>query len=296
MTFWAKFLTVVILVLAIAFAAISAILFTKRSDYRKAYVETAQKLTNTEAALAKEKRDRAEERQTLTANLGAEKTRADNLQSALTNRDRELKSAQAELDNLRDTIKTIRSQLVYLQTREKEHNKEIDQYKARNNDLEKQVGNLTTKLHNTEKEAARLAKANEDLTNALQSTREELHLANQERQRVEKTLNDLALVYPGVSDYIKGMPTRPLRRITGKVLQVDPENQNVIINVGREAGVKEQFRFIIHRGTQYVGRMVIFHLEGKDLAAGKIEYLKTDADGNPLQVRVGDDVVSGLGL
>jgi len=279
MTFWAKFLTVVILVLAIAFAAISAILFTKRSDYRKAYVETAQKLTTTEAALAKEKRDRAEERQTLTANLGAEKTRADNLQSALTNRERELKSAQAELDNLRDTIKTIR-----------------DQYKARNNDLEKQVGNLTTKLHNTEKEAARLAKVNEDLTNALQSTREELHLANQERQRVEKTLNDLALVYPGVSDYIKGMPTRPLRRITGKVLQVDPENQNVIISVGREAGVKEQFRFIIHRGTQYVGRMVIFHLEGKDLAAGKIEYLKTDADGNPLQVRVGDDVVSGLGL
>lgn len=296
MTFWAKFLAGLVLVLSIVFAAMSAVLFAKRDRFREAYDVAMAELQQTRDAKTQMEQQLTRERDTYRKNYEDTANELKRVEGNLKNTETQLQAAQNRNQTLNETVLQLNGLIAYYKTDQEKHKERLDARDARIEELTKQNTDLTARLHESEKQAAALSKDKQDLTDSLQTAREDLHTMTQEFQRVNKTLNDLALVYPGVADYIKGAPTRPLKQISGKVLAVDPKNNNVIINVGRKAGAKEQFEFTIHRAGEYVGSMRVFLLEGDDLAAGKIEYLKTDAQGKPMEVQVGDDVVSGIGL
>ena len=296
MTFWAKFLTVVILVLAIMFAAISATLFAKRDEFRKANDNLTKQMNDAQANAEKQLRKAGEAVQKLDAEYQRMKVKMENAQATSAVLDRQLNQELDKNKSYRAVVETLNTKLGYLEAERKTYDEKEAALKMRRDQLEKQVSELSTNLQNEQKENQQLRKTKEDLTNTLQATREKLHGVTQEYERMTTLVADVGKVWPQVQKYIEGRAAIPTSQIVGKVIAVDEANGNVIINVGHKAGVKEQFQFLIHRGTKLVGGMVIFALEKDDLSAGKIQFLNKGAEGKPLQVRVGDDVVTGLGF
>lgn len=301
MTFWAKLLTVVVLVLAIVFAGISAVLFAKKTEWRKAYEQQAEDLGN-------EIKQRDQTISTLENNLNTVTAERDKLRtekrdlvSAVDGLNQRIKTLETANQKNADTIDTLNAQLNLCQGEQKKAANRYEKMRAERNQLQEDVKALTGSLHAAENKVQDLTKEKHELTETLQSTRETLQALKEDNERFYQMVSELRPRYPHLAEYFDKKGMIPVKRIIAKVVAVDPTTDSVIINAGRNAGVKKEYKFLIHRGDQFIGQMIITDLptpesSDDDLAAGKIEFLAKDEQGNPFKVKVGDDAVSDLGL
>jgi hypothetical protein len=86
-----------------------------------------------------------------------------------------------------------------------------------------------------------------------------------------------------------GGAIQPREVIRGKVVAVNKQAHIVILNVGQRHGVQKGYSFVVFRGSEYVGRVIVDDVSSPDQSAARYDakWMKSDPE-------VGDDVTTKL--
>jgi predicted nucleic acid-binding Zn-ribbon protein len=294
MTFWAKLLTVIILLLSVFFAATSAILFAKRTEWRQEYgklklnadgaitAETAKE-EKLDLALQTAKADRDQ--------LRTEKATAEATAKVLED---QVVKLQINVENEKNAIAAMTPVLDMLKLEHENAEKRLNERTNERDTARAEVSNLTGELTASRKEARDLKEQNVVLADNLQKTKENLAAQTEMRKARDEQIAHLYDVFPNMRTTID-MFAKLEPRINGKVLALDEPSGIVILNVGAKAEVKKEYRFTVYRGGEFKGMLRIFDVNGDNLSAGRVEYLAKDAQGNPKKIEIGDDVATAIG-
>ena len=160
-------------------------------------------------------------------------------------------------EDLQTELKQRREQLVNQQTRN-------IQLADRNNELESQLEALTRQVRRVQENLTHLQEQNADL---------ERKLAQVPPQwQPEETT---------VAPFVPDIPIR------GQITRVEPMDDEtfVEVNVGSNDGVASNMKFLVHRGNQFLGTLIITNVDIQN-AAGRMQLLQG-------QVAAGDMVLTG---
>lgn len=286
MTFWAKLLTVIAFVLGLVFATMAGVLHVKRENLR----ETIRNVQNDLNAKIKilENKDAAAQATIagLKTDLDSKSAEATDLANRLETADRERTTFQAEVAKQQDLVKTLSTNLSDQQrafeatlSRNKElitHNKSLE-------DINRQrMAELTAeKTHNSNlrKEKADLETLRDDLKVSLATARQTIDLHNE----VFAELKRRNIEYGHILDSFLAMPA-----IMAKVVTVRKDSRVVVLNVGKESGVKKNFTFTVHRGPKFVAKVTVIEVQD-DMSVAMI-----DLDVKGLDVQRGDNAWTRL--
>ncbi len=167
--------------------------------------------------------------------------------------------AQNQMSTEQKEVLKIRTQLIEM----------ID----RNEDLQGQVELLTRQVKFYQEDVTQL--------NAL--------IARYEQGIQRLPADQRAVVIGGGTVVVDDAGTTPTELIQGKVTRVETVNEErfVQINVGSADRVRKNMRFLVHRGDEYLGSMIIT-IADEQTAVGRLSLVKAGAAINP-----GDDVSAG---
>lgn len=163
--------------------------------------------------------------------------------------------------DLQQELKERREKMVDQQTR-------MIQLADRNNELESQLGALTRQVRRVHEKLTHLQEQNADL---------ERKLAQLPPQWQARILSEDTAAAPFV-------PETPIRGQITRVEQIDDETF-VEVNVGTNDGVATNMKFLVHRGSQFLGSLVITNVDVQS-SAGRMQLLQG-------QVAIGDAILTG---
>lgn len=267
MTFWAKMLTIIALVLSIAFAAMSAVIFAKREDYR-GQLAAAQRQYDADKKKAQDTITR------LTGDLTAKDTELAQKNTELKSRELQLGTVTSELDQkrrdvtqLQSTVSNEQSNVQKLVALTDGLTKRNDTLLAENGNLRKENGEMFTKLSAEQNRANDLQKANAQLKGENDTLVARLSTANDTIKLNEEVFAELGKRNIEARPIIAGFNALP--DVKGKVVTVDPESNLVVLNIGRKQGVRKNFDFTVFRDDKFVGTVNVFDVQD-DLCAARI--------------------------
>jgi len=284
MTFWAKLLTVILFVLSIAFAAMSGVVFSKRQDWRL----QASRAESEKNQIAKQK---DAEIQGLQMKLEARESDVNNLQSQVRDLSNELDTTRREREDLARKLRDQEIANSEMQATLKQNNQALETIMTRNKEvaaenrkLEQENRDFMGRLTQANVLKSELEKKVSELTQELKKTRTQLADATEQLRFNEEIFAELSrrnVEWRNVIHDLQALPD-----IRAKVLQVDPAAKLVVLNVGRNHGVKKNFTFTIFRDANFVAYVNIFEV-GEELSAGHIQVAKRP-------VQQGDDAWTRL--
>lgn len=278
MSVTAKLLTILMLVLSAAYAAVSATLFAKRQDFKSKYESTLvdkdaleQKLSAEITSLESRSRQIEKARQAADTQISKLEVSLKREQSINKRLEGQVAGRAKEVERLLTMTELLEKQLA---NEKREHTKVKQHAEKLDDDLTESRETVLTKnkkiegLSTTEAEQGReIAKLNTDLT----GTKKEL---DEKRSQIK----DLAMKGFNVG-------ARTDKAVTGQVIKT--QGSVVVINRGRSDGVRIGADYSIYSrqpGRGYVGKLRIKAVEN-DLAYGSpIQELTVKA------VQVGDTV------
>ena len=246
----AKILGFIVAVAAIAFAAASFVMVSNTTDYRTRWTDEKAEHAKTKSAWAEDKAD-------LTQQLQQAKEAQDEAE-------RQQKAKQDELAGLEVRYKNLEVRCNSSEKRNQELTAAVNKI---NDTLSRQAQEIATLRK--EKEDQRLAceaaiRAKEKAEDNLTSCQEDLSI---ERQKNAQLTKNLDVATGRVSAYIEAAPEvvvhadRPeMPDVGGKVLRVDNTKGIVLVSVGSDDGVQENFSFEVFRPGQYVGRVWVMEV------------------------------------
>jgi hypothetical protein len=280
MSAFTKVLVVVVLVLSAGFSLSQIMLFNRREDYGKKYVDAAKQLGDTQAALTKAQAEGADWKNkyettqgtlqnandVLTADLARQKTAVAQLNASLTSEQTNVKTlsdtVQAQLADIQardQVITTLKDSVAKLDQTVKDNVAKIDTLNGNIKDQLAKIGDLDNQLLDVKKERARLAESEAGL---------------------KAIIGDL------VRRGIRVTSLGPVPPIAGKLVRVDTDLGAAVVNKGSDDRVAPNTEFTIYRDSQYVGSLVIHDVQ-KDLSVGRVTML---APGQ--KIEVGDDATT----
>jgi predicted nuclease with TOPRIM domain len=281
----AKVFVVVVFALSVAFAVSSALLMTQQENWHDKYAkldrDSQQKSADQEAKLAARDHDLQETKSALSKTTGdlqritEEKAEADKAKAQLQT---DFTAKEKEVSDLRTSFTMIRDG--------------VGQWSARNEKLQKDLTDAQAKLKENE-EALRQSKADSEKAK-IEKDEMVKKLADMEARR--KDLEDrLARATEALDNLAKSgvinmeeVVSGAQKPIDGRVLEVDPGNKVVIINVGKEQGVGLGYAFTVYRDGEYVGEIRVDQLKD-DLAGGSPVLGKMKSE-----IRKGDNVTTRI--
>lgn len=281
----AKIFVVLVFALSIAFVVSSALLMTEKETWRDRYAQldrdTKQKIEAKDAEIQKKDRDLAEAKTTI---------------SKTTDELERLKQEKAELERtkaqLQSDVTAKEKQVNELTATLADIRRGIGDWAARNEKLQKDVADLQAKLKEAE-DALRQAKAEREKAIL---ERDEMTKKASELEGVKKDLEDrlaraseaLEKLQASGDIRVQEVLTGAQKPVDGRVLEVDPVNNVVIINVGKAHGVGLGYAFTVYRDNQYVGEIRVDQL--KDDLAGATPIPGTLKS----EIRKGDNVTTRI--
>lgn len=292
MTFWAKVFTVLILVLALVFTSMTAVLYTQRIDYHEVLRDLRQSL---EAQIAA-KRDRLEERDRAFARLredfNVQRSELGDVRGKLELEEGKTAQLRSETDRLeRDRIRLEASNTSLQEMLKQEH--------ARRDQIEEELATRVRELNEKRDDLAGARDQIQDLTTQLSETEHErdelafdLKAATDRLEAHEQKFAELRRIYFDDELLVSILDrTEPvLADIRGRVLSVD-DYKNVVINVGTEDNVQHDYVFTVYRDDTYIAQIRIFKLdEGGDLSAGTVINMNERG----YEIKQGDSVATRL--
>lgn len=281
MTTPAKVLIIIILVLSLVFAAMSAALFTQRHNWRQQYVDANSQLKKARSdlqdaqqqikkrALAYEQKIRVQD-----AEIGKLTTMIETLKTDKARLQERANKIAGDLQKLTEDQNNIATQL-------KEERGLRLQLEKKVAALEKDRDDARQTIRDQRQKIEQLEASNKDLNRQIVALKSKINDLETDNGNLTKILNKLVDEGLAPVDVLEGVPLPP---IDGKILSVDPVRNIIVINRGKKDGVRGGYRFTIYRGDEYVGRLLIENAVD-DLAYGRAlpEYTRK-------KVQVGDDV------
>jgi len=192
------------------------------------------------------------------------------------------KFALAVIDDQEEQIANLNARVDRYNDDLKDERGTVDKLKDDINDLKSKGQDL---LANRDKLQDLLTVRERDLTNAMKEVDKltgDLSFSNNILGRLKERRPD---IYGAL---ISEAPVQPKRVIRGKVTGVDKSLGLVIINIGGRHEVQKGYSFIVFRGDQYVGKIVVDEVF-PDMAATHYDRPSMKQD-----VEVGDDVTTKL--
>jgi len=268
MTFWAKLLTIIAFVLSLVFATMAGVVFTKRADLRGELKNVRDDLGARIAALEKEKNDANATIEVLKADLSKKTTEATDLTNRLETAVRERATFESEVAKRQALVEKLTTNLSDQQRAFQatlDRNKELIAHNKTLGDKNRQLMSELTeeKTQNSElrKEKAELEDLRDQLKASLAQAEQTIGLHNE----VFAELRSRNIEYRNILDSFLAMPT-----IRAKVVSVKPDAGMIVLNVGKEDGVKKNFTFTVHRGPKFVAKVSVFEVRD-DISAAMID-------------------------
>ncbi len=286
MTFWAKFLTVLVFVLSIVFASASAVLFAKRQDYRAQLQEEQQqhqedvrqlggKLAKTEGQLGQriaELQDAHTVRKSQQLEIQARNADVSETKAELVEWKRQFAQQQDLAKKLAVDIGTLTGR--------------NDKLMGENENLRGENRGLLAKLGAEQSRANTLEKENADLKNEQDDLQVRLATAEDTIRLNEDVFTELAMRNIEARPIIESLTA--MLEVHGKVMTVDPKNNVVILNVGRNQGVKKNYTFTVYRKDNFVAMVHVFDLQD-NLCAANVVRVRPE-----LSIQRGDNAATRL--
>jgi len=273
MTFTAKVLTVIICVLALIFATMSGVLYTKRinleKDLKIVREDLQAKVSELQGKLQEEQGKLAK----MSEDLEATKTMHTNAMAEIAKRTKDLDALQTESERIKKQLAAVtadKDDLKALLTTTDKHRqlvqKELDTkeqfLKEARESLAKarsEISNLSQKLASTEHERDNLLRDKKALTTRVDRLEARLaHLRNvfHYDTAIMRQLDPVGATFPD---------------IRGKVVHVDPESGYVFVNKGKNDQVLKDYQFTVYRGDKFIAVIRIVDVDPSgDLSAGVI--------------------------
>lgn len=273
----AKFFVVVNLVLSLLYLGATAVLFGYREDFKTKYIEE-QKIH----------KDEVDARDKEIASLKAEVDTRDN-----------------EINTQTGLIKALEGKNLVCDEQNKKLSRQLDDLQAKVNSLEASYSDLKTTVDQKDNLIKNLTEERDKSRRDYDAARKEKEIALAERTKLqsentklqeqlanlEKNFIDLAKKTKEqeiiLEDLLKkGVDIAPVKvlAVSGKVSAVRADWRLVMINVGQKDGVRKGMAFVVSRGPQYIGKIMVDEIY-PDMAAGTIL-----GDQTPITPEVGDDV------
>ncbi len=287
-----KIFAVIAMVAAVFYAGITAALMSLQENYM-------EKLEHEKAAHLQTKADWETNKKDLTAMLeqarGELKRTNEEITKVRGERDemeRQWRTAAAINRFANDIIKDQEDQIALLNTRNDRYNEDLKAARADADKKQARIDELETKY----KELMTNRDALQDL---LSTTEKALTNAVKEVEKLTADLtaaNDMLARYKerdpqGYADLLKPVvDVQPKKVIRGKVTGVDKALGLVIINIGQRHEVLKGYSFIVFRGDEYIGKVIVDEVF-PDMAASHYDRPSMKKD-----VEVGDDVTTRLAI
>jgi hypothetical protein len=267
MTPGAKLLIVVVFILSLIFAAMSAVLFGKREDYRaelqnakRDFAVKEDKLTTDNAKLTAERdaanRDAAEAK----ANADATQLRLDTLVHERERLDADMRAKEIESQKDKNLNLEQAAALDSLGA-------QVKSLLASEGTLKTDNDTLTTKLYEEQKRSTQLERENRDLDASLKTATASLSKAEETLKLNDDIFAELSRRNVAWREMISSWVTLP--DIKARVVRVDPQTNFILLNAGEKQGVKKNYTFSIFRGGDFVAKVMVFDVQD-DLCAARV--------------------------
>jgi myosin heavy subunit len=245
MSKFGKVLLVLLLVLSAVFTGAQMVLYGRRQNYARLYLDMKKAHQDLESTL---KRDKSE----------WESTKQD-LQSKLQGRDLQVKQLESQVENARGDIKRVETQRSQLEVANKELRDSVDKQTKINEASATQIKQLDERRQELEKttreqmaEIDQLKKSGHEKDVRIAGLQENI-------AKLEKTKTELAEAVKALerqqSRYVAmgvALPQEDVPVMDARVLKVDSELRVVVLSVGSDDGVKVANDFVVYRGDAYV--------------------------------------------
>jgi hypothetical protein len=276
----AKVFVVLNLVLAVAFLGAAATFLGYVDSFRT-------KLTVEETAHAntrKEKDARIASLETEIASLKGQVTTAQGARDTAQTKEQEVRAGYEQLKTQYDALSAAHQRATASLTVAQDT---IRALSALKDQLQQDAMTKSEALRAAEDERAAAVKAMNQAQLDLDNTRAQMRELEQKLSACEEARARLQFAYEAAArGGGTGGPGEPQPAQTGKVLAADPRTNIVVISLGSEDGVKAGYRYVVSRGSAYVGTIEVTSTEAKQSAARSIRDLQKS------EVRAGDDVMS----
>jgi uncharacterized protein YoxC len=259
----AKVLVVLVLVLSVGFAAAEIVLYAKREDYGKKYIDEAKKHAAVQEALngaQKQLSDTRRDLDTLKEKKDTEiltlKTSLDNEKARSVGLDKEVGQLTTSVQGLTGTTNGLRADV-------NSRDRTIEGLRAAVAEREQAIKRNLDQVDGLQKAVAERDAKIADLDIKLTDTKKTLAKVTESETQLEAIIAEL--VQRGIQ-----VPPVPLPLIDGRIVGV--RDGVAVVDRGSKEGVKPNTQFVIYNGDGYVGRLIIHDVQ-PDVSAGQLRLL-----------------------
>ncbi|MEF8787828.1 MAG: hypothetical protein V5A84_02045, partial [Planctomycetota bacterium] len=283
MNTFGKILAVAVLVLSAGFMVSQMVLYSKRTEWKQEYQQTAQELQQKTKALEQAQ-----------ANL-EEKTQQ--FQNDRSNLQSKVQSLKNQVESQSETISSLKADNSELQDDMRKAMEDVDTLTAMVDKKESTIASLeqeNTELQDTVE--AKVSQINE-LDSKLRSREEEIASLNEDLNQLEENYasvdekrNKYARMLSRLSERGIRIPAEDVKAVDGEVIKYEKKSDLVIINKGKDSGVEVNYPFTIYRNGNYVARAVVYRVDQKVSVARVQEDMAAEGK----EIREGDQATTRL--
>jgi cell division protein FtsL len=277
-----KVLVFINLVLAVAFLVCAIQVLNQQETYR-------QKLEAEQTAHKTDKDKDAAEIARLTGDV-------DNKRNTISARDAMVSSLQNDRDQFKARAEAAEAFKNAVSEKISAMEANLDNYRKSNDDLTKAVAEARTEAEKARADRDAAKKGQEDAENKLaqseESNKQLTGTVNQLMAQSKKQGEELAAANNALDVYASrtGIPREEVYNaapsISGNVVNVAMDAKLIQLNVGSDSNVKKGFGFVIYRGSEYKGEVIVEDVQSKFATARIRSMVK--------QIAVGDQARSGI--
>ncbi len=275
-----KWLIGILVTFNVLLAGLMSILFGHHFDYKNRFKQTQEELSTTQKQLENVRsrlqakvQSKQQQIETLSSQIDEQQQTIDEQSQTLEARKSEIADREEQIEELKQELSTVRK------TRD-DYNEQIDTLEGKLSEVRD--------LRDEWKERANLK--NEKLQETLAELRSTKVSMKEVQQRYVDTKNELKDAENMLDKYVQKIgPIGPFAEppaVDGYVKAVSPDKNIVLINVGRQDGVRKGQKFSVVRGEQYVTEVRVFEAH-KDWAT-----TRSIPDMQKTTPKVGDQVTT----
>lgn len=287
MSIFTKIFVVLVMVLSVLLAALVVPFVVNTDNYREKWQNVQSQLNVQKYNAADREADLAQDIQKKNEMIKTYEDQVARLQAEVNNRDTQIQNLQAQVISLQNANSDVRGQLARLSTG-------LEQATQINEMLQSEVKNRREKMLTLQTQNIELTESLRDRTTQVDTLVRQVRLLKEQQEDLATQNERLSTTVASLQQYAdkaEDLPgklkskldtgVRPPVTIRGVVTDVKQigDDQFVALNVGANDKVAEGMKFMIHRGDQYLGDVVVTQVD-LNTSAGRVTLKKGEITAN----------------
>jgi len=283
MNTFGKILAVTVLVLSVGFMVSQMVLYSKRTQWKQEYQQTAQELQQKEKALEQAKATLKEKTEQFTNDRSSLQSKVQNLKNRVESQSQTISSLKSDNSETQDDLRKAVEDVDTLTAMVDKKESTIVSLEQENSELQDNVEAKVAKINELD---AKLRDHEEEIA----SLNEELSQLEKKHASVKEKRNQYARMLSRLSERGVRIPAEDVKAVDGEIIKYDKDSNLVIINKGSESGVEVNYPFTIYRDGDYVARAVVYRVDKKVSVA----RVQKDMGAKGKKIREGDQATTRL--